>query len=116
VATILGLEIRYPAPIFGAPPPNFRHDTATDGADQRRVVALSLTKRTFCFFTVLLTAVIARQLTSDPWTPVVAGAVVAGVPKFLFISGVVNNDNLTNRSGHLHLACRRRSASHAAVS
>jgi hypothetical protein len=39
------------------------------------------------------------QLTLDPWSPVVGAAFVVGVPKFVFLSGVVNNDNLSNPLG-----------------
>jgi MFS family permease len=42
---------------------------------------------------------VARRVSDDPWTPVVAAAVVALVPKFVFLSGVVNNDNLSMTLG-----------------
>jgi uncharacterized membrane protein len=45
---------------------------------------------------LLLTAAVARRLSRDQWTPVVAAAMVAGVPGFVFLSGSVNNDNLSN--------------------
>jgi 4-amino-4-deoxy-L-arabinose transferase-like glycosyltransferase len=51
--------------------------------------------------TVVLAAATARRLSSDPWTPAVAAAVVAGVPKLVFLSGVVNNDDLANALGGL---------------
>jgi 4-amino-4-deoxy-L-arabinose transferase-like glycosyltransferase len=43
---------------------------------------------------ILLTWVTARRVSLDPWTPVVAAAVAGSVPKFVFLSAVVNNDNL----------------------
>jgi hypothetical protein len=72
----------------------FRHDTPTDGADQRLATFLRMPGAAFGVLTLLLTAATAQLVTRDPWTPVVAAAVVAGVPKFVFLSGVVNNDTL----------------------
>ncbi|MET0628622.1 MAG: hypothetical protein ABW033_09215, partial [Acidimicrobiia bacterium] len=43
---------------------------------------------------ILLTAAIGRRVSKNRWTPVVAAGIVALVPKFVFLSGVVNNDNL----------------------
>lgn len=79
----------------------FRHDTPTDGADQRLVTSLRLPGIGFGAITLLLTAATARLVSRDPWTPVVATAVVAAVPKFVFLSGVVNNDNLGTVAGAL---------------
>lgn len=79
----------------------FRHDTPTDGADQRLVTLLRLPGVAFAVLTLLLTAATAWLVTRDPWTPVVAAAVVAGVPKFVFLSGVVNNDTLGALAGAL---------------
>ena len=44
----------------------------------------------------LVTAARARLVSKDRWTPVVAAATCAFVPKFVFVSGVVNNDSLAN--------------------
>ena len=51
--------------------------------------------------TILLTAAAAGRVSAHPWTPVVAAALVAGTPRFTFVSGVVNNDNLANALGAL---------------
>jgi 4-amino-4-deoxy-L-arabinose transferase-like glycosyltransferase len=75
---------------------NFEHNTPTDGADQRLATLLRLPGVLLGAMTILLAAAIARRLTSDQWTPVVAAAWVAAVPKFAFVSAVVNNDNLQN--------------------
>jgi 4-amino-4-deoxy-L-arabinose transferase-like glycosyltransferase len=49
--------------------------------------------------TVLLTFLAARDITEDPWTPVVAASVVAFMPRFVFLSAFVTNDNLVNFLG-----------------
>jgi Dolichyl-phosphate-mannose-protein mannosyltransferase len=94
-----------PAPVVGC---NFffqrcrllyRHDVPTDGRDQRRVTLLRLPGVLLGLVTVLLTAVAARRLSRDRWTPVVAAATVAFVPRFVFLSGVVTNDNLADALG-----------------
>jgi 4-amino-4-deoxy-L-arabinose transferase-like glycosyltransferase len=77
----------------------FRHDTPIDGDAHRRLALLRLPGILFGAVTILLTAATARRLTSDPWTPVVAGAIVASVPAFIFLSAGVNNDNLANPLG-----------------
>jgi 4-amino-4-deoxy-L-arabinose transferase-like glycosyltransferase len=74
----------------------FRHDVPDDGADQRRVTLLRLPGVVLGALTVWLTALAARRVSRDPWTPVVAAAVVAVTPRFVFLSGVVSNDNLAN--------------------
>jgi hypothetical protein len=48
--------------------------------------------------TVLLTYAAARLVSSGS-TPFVAAAVVATLPRFVFISGFINNDNLANLLG-----------------
>jgi hypothetical protein len=51
--------------------------------------------------TILLTFACARRLSKDPWTPVLAATIVAGVPRFVFLSAVINNDNLVDALGAL---------------
>jgi Dolichyl-phosphate-mannose-protein mannosyltransferase len=79
----------------------YRHHTARDSADQRFVLLLRLSSILLGVVTVLLTAITVRRLSDDPWTPAVAAAVVVGVPRFVFLSGVVNNDNLASTFGGL---------------
>lgn len=76
--------------------PLYAHDTPTESADRRLVRRLRLPGVAFGVVVILLTAATARRLTDDVWTPVVASAIVASVPKFSFLSAVVNNDNLVN--------------------
>jgi len=46
--------------------------------------------------TVWLTFLAARIITTDRWTPVVAASLIAFIPRFLFLSAFVTNDNLSN--------------------
>lgn len=79
----------------------FNHTLPNEGADQRRVAFLRIPSIILGLLTILITAAAARRLTKDVWTPVVAAAVVAFVPKFVFLSSVVNNDSLSNALGAL---------------
>jgi hypothetical protein len=88
----------------GQPIPQFKHDVAQDGQDQREVDFLRLPSVVFGLLTIVFTFIAARRLSKDPWTPVVAAAVVAFVPRFVFLSGVVNNDNLSNALGGAAIA------------
>jgi hypothetical protein len=99
---LIALEAREPAPTPGCrfffdPCHNqFAHDVAHDGVDQRFVFLLRLPGVALGLAAVVLTGLAARRISRDPWTPVVAMAIVALFPRFLFLSGVVNNDNLAN--------------------
>jgi dolichyl-phosphate-mannose-protein mannosyltransferase len=70
-------------------------------ADASRVHKLRLPSIACGVIVVLFTWAAARRLSTDRWTPVAAAAIVAGVPKLVFVSGVVNNDNLLNALGAL---------------
>ena len=70
------------------------HSAATDAADLRRLVPLRLTSIMLGVVTVASAFAFARLMTDDPWTPILAALVVAVLPKFVFLSGVINNDNL----------------------
>lgn len=83
---------------------NYNHAVPQDGADQRLVDLLRLPSLLFGALTILFTFLAARRITVERWTPVVAAALVAGVPKFVFVSSVVNNDNLSNALGGAGLA------------
>lgn len=100
---MLGIESSVPSATSTGSSANglFRHDTPTDSADQRLVTALRLPGIGLGIISLLLTAATAHLVSRDPWTPVVAAAVVAGVPKFVFVSGVVNNDSLATLAGAL---------------
>lgn len=79
----------------------FQHDYAGHDDDERQVRLLRLPSIACGIATILLAFACARHLTRDPWTPVVAAATVAFVPRFVFLSGAINNDNLVNALGAL---------------
>jgi len=83
---------------------NFVHTVPQDGVDQRLVDLLRLPSIVFGLIAIVATYVAAKRVSRDRWTPVVAAAIVAGVPKFVFVSGTVNNDNLSNALGGVGLA------------
>ncbi len=72
----------------------YRHDLPRESADRTLVHLLRLPSVLFGIAVLLLTGSVARRLSSDPWTPVVAAAFVAGVHGFVFTSAIVNNDGL----------------------
>ena len=49
--------------------------------------------------TVLFAYLSVRLITKDPWTPVVAASLVAFLPRFVFLSAFVTNDNLVDLLG-----------------
>ena len=51
--------------------------------------------------TVLLAYLALRLVTADVWTPVIAASLVAFLPRFVFLSSFVTNDNLVNVLGAL---------------
>jgi 4-amino-4-deoxy-L-arabinose transferase-like glycosyltransferase len=70
------------------------HSTVTDGADTRRVVPLRMAGILMGMATALSAYGLTRLLTDVSWTPVLAAAIAVFVPRFTFLSGVLNNDNL----------------------
>lgn len=51
--------------------------------------------------TVLLASLTVRLVTADVWSPVIAASLVAFLPRFVFLSSFVTNDNLVNALGAL---------------
>ena len=49
--------------------------------------------------TIWFTFLAARIITKDPWTPVVAASIIGFLPRFVFLSAFVTNDNLVNLFG-----------------
>jgi 4-amino-4-deoxy-L-arabinose transferase-like glycosyltransferase len=49
--------------------------------------------------TVLVVFLAIRRVSRDPWTPLVAAAIIAFLPRFVFLSAFVTNDNLVNFLG-----------------
>jgi hypothetical protein len=70
-------------------------------ADHRFVLPMRLVNVLFGVLTVWLTFLTARLATSDRWVPVIAAAVVAFVPRQVFLSSTVTNDNLVTMLGAL---------------
>ena len=70
-------------------------------SDHRFLLWLRLPNVLLGALTVLLTFFAVRTVTSDRWTPVVAAAIVATTPRFVFLSAFVTNDNLANFLGAL---------------
>jgi 4-amino-4-deoxy-L-arabinose transferase-like glycosyltransferase len=68
-------------------------------SDHRFLLRLRLPNLLLAAGTVLLTFLAARLLSSDPWTPVVAAALVGFWPHLVFSFAFVNNDNLVNLLG-----------------
>jgi 4-amino-4-deoxy-L-arabinose transferase-like glycosyltransferase len=79
--------------------PTFGHDEPAESRDHRLLLWLRIPNVLLGAVVVLLAAAAARRLSTDPWTPVVAAAVVATVPRFVFLSAGVTNDNLATTLG-----------------
>ncbi len=60
--------------------------------------------------TIVMSFFAARLITRDMWTPVVAAALVAFFPRFVFLSAFVSNDNLVNLFGAVLTFCALRFA------
>jgi Dolichyl-phosphate-mannose-protein mannosyltransferase len=65
-----------------------------DAESQRRVVLLRLPSIMLGVLTIWLTRRVARRAGLTEWGAVLAAAIVATLPRFVFLSAVMNNDNL----------------------
>jgi hypothetical protein len=74
----------------------FNHHSA---ADHRFLLWLRLPNVFLGVLTVLFAYFSIRLTTKDPWTPVVAASLVAFLPRFVFLSSFVTNDNLVDLLG-----------------
>jgi hypothetical protein len=70
-------------------------------ADLRYLLWLRLPNVFLGALTVLFTFFALRLVTPDPWTPVVGASIVAFLPRFVFLSSFVTNDNLVDLLGAL---------------
>jgi Dolichyl-phosphate-mannose-protein mannosyltransferase len=68
-------------------------------ADLRFLIWLRIPNVILGALTVLVTYFAVRQITTDEWTPVVAASFVASLPRMVFLSSFVTNDNLVNLLG-----------------
>ena len=90
-----------PGPVnFGFVRP-FRHGFYKHhSAEQHRfLLLLRLPNVVLGLAAILLTFLTARAISGDAWTPAIAAAIVAFVPRFVFLSAFVTNDNLVNALG-----------------
>ena len=74
----------------------FKHDSA---ADHMFLLWLRLPNVILGVLTVMFAYLSVRLITKDPWTPVVAASLVAFLPRFVFLSSFVTNDNLVDLLG-----------------
>jgi hypothetical protein len=74
----------------------FLHHSA---ATHRFLLWLRLPNVLLGALTVLITFFAIRLVTADPWTPVVAASFVAFLPRLLFLTSFVTNDNLVDLLG-----------------
>lgn len=74
----------------------FKHHSA---ADHKFLLWLRLPNLILGVLTVLFAYLSIRLITRDPWTPVVAAMLVAFLPRFVFLSPFVTNDNLVDLLG-----------------
>ena len=65
-----------------------------DADSQRRVVLLRLPSILLGALTVWLTRRVARRSGLTEWEAILAAAIVATIPRFVFLSSVINNDTL----------------------
>jgi Dolichyl-phosphate-mannose-protein mannosyltransferase len=84
------VDIAYPADGL------FKHHSA---ADHRFLLWLRLPNVVLGALVIWFTYLAARIITTDPWTPVVAAAIIGFLPRFVFLSAFVTNDNLVNFLG-----------------
>lgn len=81
----------------------FHGETLTkhSASDHRFLLWLRLPNVLLGALTVFLTYLAIRLITADIWTPVVAASMVAFLPRFVFLSSFVTNDNLVDLFGAL---------------
>jgi hypothetical protein len=78
----------------------FTHD---DAPAQRRVSVLRLPSIVFGLITIFLTRKIGRVVGLGEWGSVAAAAILASIPRFVFLSSVVTNDTLAITLGTLSI-------------
>ena len=77
----------------------FLHHSSADQADHRFLLWLRIPNVLLGALTVLFTFFAVRQVSTDPWTPVVGASFVAFLPRFVFLTSFVTNDNLVDLLG-----------------
>ena len=72
------------------------HDTSSDGDAQRFVSIMRLSSLAMGAGVIVFAYLTTRLVVSSRATALIAAATVATLPKFVFLSSVVNSDNLVN--------------------
>jgi hypothetical protein len=70
-----------------------------DGEAQRRIVLLRIPSVILGALTIVFTRKVARRAGVSAWGAVLAAAIVATLPRFVFLSSVINNDTLVTTLG-----------------
>jgi hypothetical protein len=94
---LVGLPAR--APVVVPPAPDGQSGFLHLSSDHRFLLWLRLPNVFLGALTVFFTFFAVRLFTSDRWTPVVGAAIVAFLPRFVFLSSFVTNDNLVDLLG-----------------
>lgn len=102
--TVVGHPRRTPAP----GPASFRQlDKGIyvhhSDADLRFLLWLRLPNIVFGALTILFTYLGVRTISEDAWTPIVAASIVAFLPRLVFLTAFVTNDNLVDLLGAILL-------------
>ncbi|MGH9917575.1 MAG: glycosyltransferase family 39 protein, partial [Nitrososphaerales archaeon] len=63
------------------------------------MLLLRLPNVLFGAMTIIVSYFALRLITTDPWTPALAASLVAFLPRFVFLSSFVTNDNLVDLLG-----------------
>jgi hypothetical protein len=84
--------------VFGTHSEKYAEHSA---AAHRFLLWLRLPNVLFGALTVILAYLTIRLVTADVWTPVIAASLVAFLPRFVFLSSFVSNDNLVDLLGAL---------------
>ena len=75
------------------------HFLSHSASDHRFLLWLRFPNIALGALTVFVVFAAIRRVSRDPWTPLVAAAVIAALPRFVFLSAFVTNDNLVNLLG-----------------
>jgi hypothetical protein len=95
--TLAGLQRLSGIPAGTPQSSNFSHPSPPD----RLLLWLRIPNIGMGALTIWFTFLAARIVTKDPWSPVVAASIIGFIPRFVFLSAFVTNDNLVNLIGAL---------------
>ena len=98
---IAGLSTFTPALVDNPKRPQLGLFVHNDADSQRRVTLLRFPGIILGALTIWLTRRVARRAGLGDWSSVLAAAIVATLPRFVFLSSAINNDNLVITLGAL---------------